>query len=303
MLCRWKCTGSVQRAWGYTVAAVGHASMQCRQRGTGPSAHLRPGVGSQGSCNSHSGCRGNAHARHVFFFILSGWHLNTAGHDGFVVCTGIRCCVADLSIREEASPALCWSLRHGQPLFIFGTHRCSLYMTLNIRTGGIHIYQQISLWMRSIFISFRKFPSMEYLISTTFWLRVCAGLLALRTVAITSTFALGTSLAARSDTAHAAAHQICLQLWLASSLLADSLAVAAQTLLAQGIAAKDLGQARRVCPDPHASAAPLTACMFRIDSSCNIAFLACICCQHHVSLLPNSNGLPILHCHKAVCGI
>lgn len=73
-----------------------------------------------------------------------------------------------------------------------------------------------------------------------------AGLLALRTIAITTTFALGTSLAARSDTAHAAAHQICLQLWLASSLLADSLAVAAQTLLALGIAAKELGQARRV---------------------------------------------------------
>jgi Na+-driven multidrug efflux pump len=73
-----------------------------------------------------------------------------------------------------------------------------------------------------------------------------AGLLAVRTVAITSTFALGTSLAARSDTAHAAAHQICLQLWLASSLLADSLAIAAQTLLAQGVAGKELGQARKV---------------------------------------------------------
>ncbi|EIE26724.1 hypothetical protein COCSUDRAFT_46203 [Coccomyxa subellipsoidea C-169] len=66
------------------------------------------------------------------------------------------------------------------------------------------------------------------------------GLLALRTVAISGTFALATSLAARSDLAHAAAHQICLQLWLASSLLADSLAVAAQTLLAQGLAANEL---------------------------------------------------------------
>lgn len=73
-----------------------------------------------------------------------------------------------------------------------------------------------------------------------------AGLLALRTVAISGTFALATSLAARSDLAHAAAHQICLQLWLASSLLADSLAVAAQTLMAQGVAAKELRQTRKV---------------------------------------------------------
>lgn len=74
----------------------------------------------------------------------------------------------------------------------------------------------------------------------------CAGLLALRTVAISGTFALATSLAAKSDLAHAAAHQICLQLWLASSLLADSLAVAAQTLMAQGVAANELRQTRKV---------------------------------------------------------
>ena len=63
-----------------------------------------------------------------------------------------------------------------------------------------------------------------------------AGLLVLRTVGNTSTFALATALAARTDSPHAAAHQICLQLWLASSLLADSLAVAAQTLLAKSVA-------------------------------------------------------------------
>lgn len=63
-----------------------------------------------------------------------------------------------------------------------------------------------------------------------------AGLLALRTVAITATFALATAMAARSDVAHAASHQICLQMWLASSLLADALAVAAQTLVARLLA-------------------------------------------------------------------
>ncbi|DBA99785.1 TPA: hypothetical protein ACH3X3_012329 [Trebouxia sp. C0006] len=65
------------------------------------------------------------------------------------------------------------------------------------------------------------------------------GLLVLRTMASTATFALATALTARTDSAHAAAHQICLQLWLASSLLADSLAVAAQTLLARSVAARN----------------------------------------------------------------
>lgn len=87
-----------------------------------------------------------------------------------------------------------------------------------------------------------------------------AGLLALRTAAITATFALATALAARTDVAHAAGHQICLQLWLASSLLADALAVAAQTLVARLLASQQVESARvswlNALPD-----LPLCRCM------------------------------------------
>jgi len=65
------------------------------------------------------------------------------------------------------------------------------------------------------------------------------GFLMLRTAAITVTYAVATSLAAQAGPAAAACHQVCFQLWLASSLLADSLAVASQTMLATRIAAKD----------------------------------------------------------------
>ena len=75
---------------------------------------------------------------------------------------------------------------------------------------------------------------------------LCRFASAARQLPYRGTFALATSLAAKSDLAHAAAHQICLQLWLASSLLADSLAVAAQTLMAQGVAANELRQTRKV---------------------------------------------------------
>lgn len=58
-------------------------------------------------------------------------------------------------------------------------------------------------------------------------------------MSISSTFALATGLAARTGPTHAAAHQVCNQVWLASSLMADSLAVAAQALLARTLAAGD----------------------------------------------------------------
>lgn len=73
-----------------------------------------------------------------------------------------------------------------------------------------------------------------------------AGLLVVRTMASTATFALATALTARTDSPHAAAHQICLQLWLASSLLADSLAVAAQTLLARSVAAGNTAASQQI---------------------------------------------------------
>lgn len=65
------------------------------------------------------------------------------------------------------------------------------------------------------------------------------GLLAFRSVAISGTFAVATSMSARTDNSHAAAHQICFQLWLASSLLADALAVAAQSIMARNLASEN----------------------------------------------------------------
>ena len=73
---------------------------------------------------------------------------------------------------------------------------------------------------------------------------VVEGLLGLRTAAVAGTFAVATSVASRTDAAHAAAYQVCLQLWLASSLLADSLAVAAQSIMARRLAVGDARTAR-----------------------------------------------------------
>jgi putative MATE family efflux protein len=65
-----------------------------------------------------------------------------------------------------------------------------------------------------------------------------AALLTARTLCVTCVYGGATALAMRNGgAAAAAAHAIAFQLWLAASLLADSLAVAAQSLIARGLAA------------------------------------------------------------------
>ncbi|XP_019459042.1 PREDICTED: protein DETOXIFICATION 45, chloroplastic isoform X1 [Lupinus angustifolius] len=56
-----------------------------------------------------------------------------------------------------------------------------------------------------------------------------------RTVAVLSTMTLGTSMAARQGPVAMAAHQICMQVWLAVSLLTDALAASAQALIASSL--------------------------------------------------------------------
>lgn len=50
---------------------------------------------------------------------------------------------------------------------------------------------------------------------------------------MTSTYAFATSTMAHLGAAYAAAHQVAIGMWLATSLLADALAVAAQSLIAR----------------------------------------------------------------------
>ncbi|OVA19422.1 Multi antimicrobial extrusion protein [Macleaya cordata] len=64
-------------------------------------------------------------------------------------------------------------------------------------------------------------------------------LLLARVIAATFCVTLAASMAARNGSTSMAAFQICLQIWLATSLLADGLAVAGQAILASAFAEKD----------------------------------------------------------------
>ncbi|KAL0922518.1 hypothetical protein M5K25_006508 [Dendrobium thyrsiflorum] len=72
------------------------------------------------------------------------------------------------------------------------------------------------------------------------------GLLIARTIAVLLTMTLATSMAAKEGPIPMAAHQICLQVWLAVSLLNDALALAGQALLASEYTKGNYKQARTV---------------------------------------------------------
>nr|GMD62588.1 protein DETOXIFICATION 43-like [Ipomoea batatas] len=65
-----------------------------------------------------------------------------------------------------------------------------------------------------------------------------------RVIAATFCVTLASSLAARLGSTVMAAFQVCLQVWLTTSLLADGLAIAAQAIIAGAIAQKDYSKAR-----------------------------------------------------------
>ncbi|RID49428.1 hypothetical protein BRARA_H00229 [Brassica rapa] len=68
-------------------------------------------------------------------------------------------------------------------------------------------------------------------------------LLLMRVIAVTFCVTLSASLAAREGSISMAAFQVCLQVWLATSLLADGFAVAGQAILASAFAKKDYKRA------------------------------------------------------------
>ncbi|CAM6098793.1 unnamed protein product [Calypogeia fissa] len=65
------------------------------------------------------------------------------------------------------------------------------------------------------------------------------GLLLGRTLAVIASMTLATSMAARQGPIPMAAHQVCMQVWLAASLLSDSLALAGQAIIASAFAKGD----------------------------------------------------------------
>ncbi|RZC45710.1 hypothetical protein C5167_038661 [Papaver somniferum] len=72
------------------------------------------------------------------------------------------------------------------------------------------------------------------------------GFLMGRTLAVLGSVTLGTSMAARQGPLQMAAHQICFQVWLAVSLLADALASSAQAMIASSYSEGDYSRVKEI---------------------------------------------------------
>ncbi|XP_024019122.1 protein DETOXIFICATION 42, partial [Morus notabilis] len=121
------------------------------------------------------------------------------------------------------------------PIFIF---------ILHLGVSGAAIAHVISQYLISLILLWRLMKQVDLLSPSMkdlqFGRFLKNGLLLLvRVIAATLCVTLAASLAARRGSTTMAAFQICLQIWLATSLLADGLAVAGQAILASAFAKKD----------------------------------------------------------------
>ncbi|KAF1859287.1 hypothetical protein Lal_00009871 [Lupinus albus] len=125
------------------------------------------------------------------------------------------------------------------PIFIF---------VFRLGVSGAAIAHVISQYLISVILLWRLMqlvdlipPSIKHLQFERFLKN--GFLLLMRVIAVTFCVTLSASLAARLGPTSMAAFQVCLQIWLAVSLLADGLAVAGQAILAGAFANKDYDKA------------------------------------------------------------
>lgn len=131
------------------------------------------------------------------------------------------------------------------PLFIFGFGwglEGAALATLVAQWVGALWFLDLLLRRRRRVLGIR--PRLPRLREIRPFLRI-GGELALRTVALIGTLTLATAIATRVGTVEVAAHQVGTQIWLLLAMIVDSLAVAAQALVARYRGAGDLAMARR----------------------------------------------------------
>ncbi|XP_052477088.1 LOW QUALITY PROTEIN: protein DETOXIFICATION 44, chloroplastic [Gossypium raimondii] len=117
--------------------------------------------------------------------------------------------------------------------------------------GGAAVATVISEYLIAIILLWELNGKVELISPKIDWSKVSlyfksGGLLIGRTIATLGTLTLATSLAARQGPIPMAGHQICVQIWLAVSLLTDALALSGQALLATNYSQANYQQARKV---------------------------------------------------------
>ncbi|TYH52099.1 hypothetical protein ES332_D09G004800v1 [Gossypium tomentosum] len=111
--------------------------------------------------------------------------------------------------------------------------------------GGAAVATVISEYLIAIILLWELNGKVELISPKIDWSKVSLYLKS-GTIATLGTLTLATSLAARQGPIPMAGHQICVQIWLAVSLLTDALALSGQALLATNYSQANYQQARKV---------------------------------------------------------
>ncbi|KAG0489094.1 hypothetical protein HPP92_007905 [Vanilla planifolia] len=158
-----------------------------------------------------------------------------------------------LTLRSLGAPAVLLSLAMQvvgdaaniilDPVFIF---------VFNFGVSGAAIAHVISQYILALILLWRLLRKVEVLPPSITDLQFSkflknGSLLLARVIAVTFCITLSASMAARLGSIPMAAFQICLQVWLTSSLLADGLAVAGQTILASAFAQRGFSEGSLCC--------------------------------------------------------
>ncbi|GMI64573.1 hypothetical protein like AT2G38330 [Hibiscus trionum] len=126
-----------------------------------------------------------------------------------------------------------------------------LIFPIGFGVGGAAVATVISEYLIAIILLWELNGKVALISPNVDWRKVplyikSGGLLIGRTIATLGTLTLATSLAARQGPIPMAGHQICVQVWLAVSLLTDALALSGQALLATNYSQANFQQAREV---------------------------------------------------------
>ncbi|XP_022767800.1 protein DETOXIFICATION 44, chloroplastic-like isoform X2 [Durio zibethinus] len=126
-----------------------------------------------------------------------------------------------------------------------------LIFPIGFGVGGAAVATVISEYLIAIILLWELNGKVVLVSPNVDWRKVSlyiksGGLLIIRTIATLGTLTLATSLAARQGPIPMAGHQICIQVWLAVSLLTDALALSGQALLATDYSQSNYQQAREV---------------------------------------------------------
>ncbi|XP_022754254.1 protein DETOXIFICATION 42-like isoform X2 [Durio zibethinus] len=149
-----------------------------------------------------------------------------------------------LTLRSLGAPAVLLSLAMQGVFRGFKDTKTPLYATVAGDVTNI-ILDPVFIYVFRLGVSGAAIAHVisQYLISVILLWKLMSSLLLIRVMAVTFCITLSASMAARQGSTSMAAFQVCLQVWLATSLLADGLAVAGQAILASAFAKKDYDKA------------------------------------------------------------